>query len=165
VDVVDLAAAGPVLRARALGPPCEPLYEADPGGYATAQMAALTEAMETLAATARPRTPGGPLSPRRLDADVVRNKLAAIEASREALRAAGPLDASFDLLVEAGVIDDALAAALKPSVGMRNAIVHEYLRLDLARVAAAVPLAIEVYGRYVTAVARAVLAGEAQPPA
>jgi predicted nucleotidyltransferase len=47
VDVIDLAAAGPVLRARALGPPCEPLYEDHPGGYATAQMAALTEAMET----------------------------------------------------------------------------------------------------------------------
>jgi predicted nucleotidyltransferase len=47
VDVVDLAAAGPVLRARALGPAGEPLYEATAGAYATAQMAALTEAMET----------------------------------------------------------------------------------------------------------------------
>ncbi len=33
-------------------------------------------------------------------------------------------------------------------------------RLDLERVAAAVPLAIDVYGRYVGAVARAILAGE-----
>jgi uncharacterized protein YutE (UPF0331/DUF86 family) len=142
------------------------------------------------------------MSPRRLDPDVVRNKLAAIEATRDALRGAGPLDAtrlagdpllsaaierllsrlvdlavdvnshvasarlgrapedyrqSFDLLVEAGVIDPALAEQLKPSVGMRNAIVHEYLRLDLERVAAAVPLAVSVYGRYVTAVARSVL--------
>jgi uncharacterized protein YutE (UPF0331/DUF86 family) len=55
------------------------------------------------------------------------------------------------------VIDPALAEQLKPSVGMRNAIVHEYLRLDLERVAAAVPLAVSVYGRYVTAVARSVL--------
>jgi predicted nucleotidyltransferase len=47
VDVVDLAAAGPVLRARALGPAGEPLYEATSGSYAIAQMAALTEAMET----------------------------------------------------------------------------------------------------------------------
>lgn len=47
VDVVDLAVAGPVLRARALGPEGEPLFEADPGGFALAQMAALTEAMET----------------------------------------------------------------------------------------------------------------------
>lgn len=142
------------------------------------------------------------MSSRRLDPDVVRNKLAAIEATRDALRGIGPLDArrlvddpllcaaierllsrlvdlavdinshvasarlgrapeeyrqSFDLLAEAGVIERALAEALKPSVGMRNAIVHEYLRLDLARVAAAVPLAIEVYGRYVTAVARSML--------
>jgi predicted nucleotidyltransferase len=47
VDVVDLAQAGPVLRARALGPDNEPLFEAAPGLFATAQMAALTEAMET----------------------------------------------------------------------------------------------------------------------
>ncbi len=46
MDVVDLAAAGPVLRARALGPTGEPLYESTSGLYATAQMAALTEAME-----------------------------------------------------------------------------------------------------------------------
>ena len=47
VDVLDLAAAGVVARARALGPPSEPLYEATPGDVARAQMAALTYAMET----------------------------------------------------------------------------------------------------------------------
>lgn len=141
------------------------------------------------------------MTPRRLDVDVVRNKLAAIEQTRTALRSAGPLDAtrllddallsaaverllsrlvdlavdvnshvatarlgrapedyrqSFDLAVEAGLLDRALADELKPSVGMRNAIVHEYLRLDLDRVAAAVPLAVAAYGRYVGAVARSV---------
>ncbi len=49
VDVMDLAAAGVVARARALGPGSEPLYEAEPGAVALAQMAALTQAMETAA--------------------------------------------------------------------------------------------------------------------
>ena len=47
VDVLDLEAAGVVARARALGPPSEPLYEATSGDVARAQMAALTHAMET----------------------------------------------------------------------------------------------------------------------
>jgi uncharacterized protein YutE (UPF0331/DUF86 family) len=145
------------------------------------------------------------MTPRRLDLDVVRNKLAAIEQTCRALGSAGPLDASrltddlllgaaierlisrlvdlavdvnthvasarlgrapedyrrsFDLAAEAGLIDRSLAEDLKPSVGMRNAIVHEYVRLDLDLVAAAVPLAISLYGRYVTAVARSLLADE-----
>lgn len=60
---------------------------------------------------------------------------------------------SFDLAAEAGLIDAALADRLKPSVGMRNAIVHEYVCLDLERVAAAVPSAVDLYRRFVTAVA------------
>ena len=47
VDVMDLATAGVVARARALGPASEPLYENAPGAVALAQMAALTHAMET----------------------------------------------------------------------------------------------------------------------
>lgn len=47
VDVLDLAGAGVVARARALGADSEPLYERDPGGYALAQIAALTVEMET----------------------------------------------------------------------------------------------------------------------
>lgn len=47
VDVLDLRVAGVVARARALGPPAEPLYEAVSGDVARAQMAALTYAMET----------------------------------------------------------------------------------------------------------------------
>lgn len=47
VDVLDLAAAGAVARARALGPGTEALYEAEPGAVALAQMAALAYAMET----------------------------------------------------------------------------------------------------------------------
>lgn len=47
VDVMDLSRAGVVARARALGPDCLPLYEAERGRFALAQMAALTEEMET----------------------------------------------------------------------------------------------------------------------
>lgn len=60
---------------------------------------------------------------------------------------------SFDLAAEVGMIDDALAAALRPSVGLRNVLVHNYLDIDRERVAAAVPLALEQYGAYVRQVA------------
>jgi hypothetical protein len=43
---------------------------------------------------------------------------------------------------------------------MRDAIVHEQVRLDLERVAAAVPLTSSLDGRYVTAVARSPLADD-----
>lgn len=139
------------------------------------------------------------MTPRRLDVDVVRNKLAAIEHTCDVLAALNDIDAdrlrddpvvaaaverligrlvdlavdvnshlaaallgrapseyreSFDLMAQAGVIETAMAVRLKPSVGMRNVIVHEYVRLDLARVAAVVPEAIDAYRSYVTAVAR-----------
>jgi uncharacterized protein YutE (UPF0331/DUF86 family) len=66
---------------------------------------------------------------------------------------------SFELAVEAGLISAELADELKGSVGLRNVIVHEYVALDLDRVATAVPLAIDAYGRYVTSVARALTSG------
>ena len=139
------------------------------------------------------------MTPRRLDVDVARNKLAAIEDTCDVLASLGDIDGdllcddpvvaaaverligrlvdlavdvnshlavallgrapseyreSFDLMAQAGVIELAMAVRLKPSVGMRNVIVHEYVRLDLARVAAVVPEAIDAYRAYVTAVAR-----------
>ena len=139
------------------------------------------------------------MTPRRLDVDVARNKLAAIEDTCDVLASLGGIDPdrlrddpvvaaaverligrlvdlavdvnshlavallgrapseyreSFDLMAQAGVIELAMAVRLKPSVGMRNVIVHEYVRLDLARVAAVVPEAIDAYRAYVTAVAR-----------
>lgn len=60
---------------------------------------------------------------------------------------------SFALAAEAGMIDGELAAVLRPSVGMRNVLVHNYLDADQARVALAVPLAVEQYGDYVRQVA------------
>ncbi|HSK22156.1 MAG TPA: HepT-like ribonuclease domain-containing protein [Egicoccus sp.] len=139
------------------------------------------------------------MTPRRLDVDVIRNKLDAIEQSCGVLASLGTIDSSrlsadpvlaaaverllgrlvdlavdvnshvasvrlgrapgeyresFDLAVAAGVIDGELAEQLKPSVGMRNVIVHEYVSLDLDLVAAAVPLAVDGYRRFVTTVAR-----------
>lgn len=144
------------------------------------------------------------MTPRQLDADVIRNKLDAIERSCDVLASLGAVDAgrladdpviaaaverllgrlvdlavdvnthvvsarlgrapaeyreSFDLAVEAGLFDTALAEDLKPSVGMRNVIVHEYVTLDLDRVAAAVPLAVDGYRRFVTVVARHLVEG------
>lgn len=59
---------------------------------------------------------------------------------------------SFDLAAEAGVITGELAARLRPSTGMRNLLIHDYGRIDLGRVAAAVPVARTDYGEYVAQV-------------
>lgn len=59
---------------------------------------------------------------------------------------------SFGLAARAGVLSDELAADLMPSVGLRNVLVHEYVRVDVDRVVAAVPLAAAAYGRYLAAV-------------
>lgn len=69
-------------------------------------------------------------------------------------RAPGEYRGSLDLVAQAGVIEQAMAVRLKPSVGLRHVIVHEEVRLDLARVATVVPEAIDAYRAYVTAVAR-----------
>ncbi len=61
---------------------------------------------------------------------------------------------SFALAAESGMITSELAAALRPSVGMRNVLVHDYIETDRGMVAAAVPLALEQYGEYVRQVAR-----------
>ncbi|GAB2672223.1 type VII toxin-antitoxin system HepT family RNase toxin [Thalassiella azotivora] len=60
---------------------------------------------------------------------------------------------SFDAAASAGLVDADLAAELKPSVGLRNVVVHEYLDVDVRILAAAVPLARSSYGRYLTSVA------------
>lgn len=60
---------------------------------------------------------------------------------------------SFELAEECGMIDKQLRDDLLPSVGMRNILVHEYLEIDLQKVAMAVPLALSCYRRYVQQVA------------
>lgn len=69
-------------------------------------------------------------------------------------RAPANYRASFDDAAELGMLPRELAETLKPSVGMRNVLVHEYAAVDLARIARAVPTALESYGAYVREVAR-----------
>ena len=68
---------------------------------------------------------------------------------------------SFTLAAEAGLVDEALRDALVPSVGLRNVLVHEYVTIDLEQVRAAVPLALDVYRRYVARAAASVVDGTA----
>ena len=60
---------------------------------------------------------------------------------------------SFAAAADAGALPKELAATLAPSAGLRNAIVHTYLDIDLRRVAEAIPTALRDYGAYVKAVA------------
>ncbi|MDQ2882137.1 MAG: DUF86 domain-containing protein [Actinomycetota bacterium] len=61
--------------------------------------------------------------------------------------------ASFDDVARAGVLKWEFAASLRPSAGMRNVLVHDYLEVDHGQVSAAIPLAQEQYSEYVRAVA------------
>jgi len=69
-------------------------------------------------------------------------------------RAPGDYRQSFDLAHEAGALTKELAERIKPSVGMRNTIVHEYVAVDYGIVASAAPIAIDSYGEYTRQVAR-----------
>lgn len=59
---------------------------------------------------------------------------------------------SFDLICAAGAIEAELARRLKPSVGLRKVLTHEYVEVDLRIVATAVGTARIDYGDYVRAV-------------
>ncbi|MGH3926977.1 MAG: HepT-like ribonuclease domain-containing protein [Pseudonocardiaceae bacterium] len=59
----------------------------------------------------------------------------------------------FELAEECDLIDKQLRDDPLPSVGMRNVLVHEYLEIDLRKVAAAIPLALSCYRRYMQQVA------------
>jgi uncharacterized protein YutE (UPF0331/DUF86 family) len=61
---------------------------------------------------------------------------------------------SFDLMVEAGVLESAQADVLKPAVGLRNILVHMYADIDLSILANSTE-AFEVgFSGYVRSVAR-----------
>lgn len=60
---------------------------------------------------------------------------------------------SFELVVRAGMLSPELAQRLKPSVGLRNVLVHEYAAVDLALVAAGVELARIDYRTYIREIA------------
>lgn len=68
-------------------------------------------------------------------------------------KAAADYRASFDLAAELGVIDEALAIRLRPSVGLRNVLAHEYVQVDLRLVALATRSARIDYADYRSSVA------------
>lgn len=59
---------------------------------------------------------------------------------------------SFILLGAHGILSKELAAALAPSAGLRNRLVHEYEAIDDAVIIKAVRLAQELYPQYVAAI-------------
>lgn len=61
---------------------------------------------------------------------------------------------SFDGVAALGVISEALAADLKPSVGLRNVLVHQYVNADPQIIEASIPMAAAAYAEYVRLVAR-----------
>jgi uncharacterized protein YutE (UPF0331/DUF86 family) len=61
-------------------------------------------------------------------------------------------------VAEIGAISTELAGELAPSAGLRNILTHEYVAIDVALVAQAVPAMRDAYGRYVAEVARFLLA-------
>lgn len=64
---------------------------------------------------------------------------------------------SFELARRAGFLTEDLVARLAPSTGLRNLLVHDYVEVDLDRVAAVIPLAVEGYRDYVREVGAAAL--------
>ncbi len=58
----------------------------------------------------------------------------------------------FELVARAGVLTAELTDRLMPSTGMRKLLTHEYGRIDLDVVAAAVPIARRDYADYIRAV-------------
>lgn len=62
--------------------------------------------------------------------------------------------ASFAAAADAGALPRDLAAALAPSAGLRNVIVHLYDEIDVDKLAAGAASAQELYPRYVVHLAR-----------
>lgn len=70
---------------------------------------------------------------------------------------------SFGLVARVGAVPKNLAEELAPSTGLRNVLVHQYLEVDLGRVAASVAAARDGFGRYVGAVSQFLLEQEPEP--
>ncbi|MGH3898824.1 MAG: DUF86 domain-containing protein [Pseudonocardiaceae bacterium] len=94
------------------------------------------------------------MTPRRFDPSIVQARLSVMRGLLDDLaEVATSYRESFELAEECGMIDKQLRDDLLPSVGMRNVLVHEYLEIDLQKVAAAVPLVLHSYRRYLQQVA------------
>lgn len=59
---------------------------------------------------------------------------------------------SFRDVVDAGVIPADLGAELAPAAGFRNVLVHQYVEIDIAVVAASIESALDLFPRYVASV-------------
>lgn len=90
----------------------------------------------------------------------VMTQLVSLAAGASAHLAAALLDRapatqreSFELVVQAGVVDEGLLDDLRGAAGMRNLLVHEYGEIDLAQVAEAIPSARRTFTAFVQQVA------------
>ncbi len=79
-------------------------------------------------------------------------------ASTQSGHVASDYRESFDAAARAGLISADLATRLKPSVGLRNVVTHEYVNVDLDVLAAAAPMARQQYEEYRRSVASWLLA-------
>lgn len=68
--------------------------------------------------------------------------------------AGGEARSTFDTMARLGIIQRGLAAELKLSVGLCNVLAHEYVNIDLNKVAESVPQAIDSYTQYRRQIAR-----------
>jgi uncharacterized protein YutE (UPF0331/DUF86 family) len=91
----------------------------------------------------------------------INSHLAAVELGR------GPANyrASFADAAQAGALPDDLADKLAPSAGLRNILTHEYVGIDLSKVADAVPLVRTDFRNYLSAIARYLEGKEAEKAA
>ncbi|MCD0444670.1 DUF86 domain-containing protein [Glycomyces sp. A-F 0318] len=60
---------------------------------------------------------------------------------------------TFPKTAELGAIPEDLAAELAPSAGLRNILIHDYVAVDRRLFAEAMPIAADLYKRYVAAIA------------
>jgi uncharacterized protein YutE (UPF0331/DUF86 family) len=68
---------------------------------------------------------------------------------------------SFDAAARADVITDELARELRQSAGLRNVLTHKYMQIDFNLVAEGAMLARDGYRRYISQVARYLMAHHA----
>lgn len=72
--------------------------------------------------------------------------------------------ATFDVLAKRGVLDGALAGQMRKAAGLRNALVHDYLDIDPARLHASLAGDIDDLRSFVRAVSRYLWDGGGPPP-
>jgi uncharacterized protein YutE (UPF0331/DUF86 family) len=89
----------------------------------------------------------------------INSHIAAVEVGR------GPATyrSSFADAAQAGALPADLADRLAPGAGLRNILTHEYVAIDLERVAAAIPIVRTGFREYLAAIARFVARQGTEP--